>query len=311
MGKDISDSYYQAIMSRIEAEVISINGVFEHQGVKGGGNENVLLDILRKILPKKYGVDTGVVIDKIGNQSRQCDIIIYDSLNYPELFSLTSAKFFPVDFVYATIEIKTTLDKTKLKEAVTNIRSVQSLDYIKGEFRYTPTDPIDFSNPNSIISETKSTTAPLGLIFGYSSTAVKYKTFVDWFQPSIDDIGPSHIFSLDQGFLIDHSEKGIMNFFLPYVNNGCCKDSEGMEIIKRGNKEWVHIEGKSYPLSEVGGKKLVVDQSKVIINFIVVLTEMLANKKLSPNIRMYSNYISENNRTMFTLEDDEIKVWRN
>ncbi|WP_366523456.1 DUF6602 domain-containing protein [uncultured Microbulbifer sp.] len=55
-------------------------------------------------------MDTGVVIDRQGKQSNQCDVIIYDALNYPELFSQTSAKFFPVDFVYATIEVKTTVN---------------------------------------------------------------------------------------------------------------------------------------------------------------------------------------------------------
>lgn len=86
--------YYRGIVQQLRAEVDSINSLFKHQGIKGDGNETALRDLLIKFIPKRYGVGTGIVIDRHGNQSRQCDIIIYDKQLYPSILSLTSVHFF-------------------------------------------------------------------------------------------------------------------------------------------------------------------------------------------------------------------------
>ncbi|HYT42334.1 MAG TPA: DUF6602 domain-containing protein, partial [Methylomirabilota bacterium] len=106
---NIIEQYYRGISQQLHAEVNFINTLFRHQGLKGEGNEQVLRELLMKFIPKKYGVGTGVVIDRLGQQSKQCDIVIYDAFQYPSLLSLTSVHLFPVDIVYATIEVKTTL----------------------------------------------------------------------------------------------------------------------------------------------------------------------------------------------------------
>src|SRR5205809_3844987 len=106
---NILTTYYRGISQQLRAEVDFINALFQHQGVKGDGNEGILRDLLIRFIPKKYGIGTGVVIDRFGNQSRQCDIVIYDTFLYPALLSLAHVHLFPVDTVYATIEIKTTL----------------------------------------------------------------------------------------------------------------------------------------------------------------------------------------------------------
>lgn len=117
----ILKQYYQGITQQLRSEVDFINSLFEHQGLKGEGNEAVLRELLIKFIPKRYGVGTGVVIDQYGKPSRQIDIIIYDTFLYPSLLSLTSVHLFPVDLVYATIEVKTTLTSQTAKEAINNI----------------------------------------------------------------------------------------------------------------------------------------------------------------------------------------------
>src|SRR5947208_3181720 len=115
---NIIDRYYQGIYQQLHAEVNFINTLFHHQGIKGEGNEFVLRELLTKFIPKRYGVCTVVVIDRLGQQSKQCDIIIYDTFLYPSLLSLASVHLFPVDIVYATIEVKTTLDSDEAKTAL-------------------------------------------------------------------------------------------------------------------------------------------------------------------------------------------------
>jgi hypothetical protein len=78
-------------------------------------------------LPKLYSVGGGVIIDKEGNRSNQIDIVVYDSHYHPELFSHSSAVLYPVDVVYMTIEVKTTITKDIMKEAIKNTKSLAAL----------------------------------------------------------------------------------------------------------------------------------------------------------------------------------------
>src|SRR2546429_5894837 len=108
----IIEQYYRGITQQLRSEVNFINSLSKHQGVKGSGNEEILRDLLTKFIPKRYGVGTGIVVDKHGHQSRQSDIIIYDTFLYPSLLALATLHLFPVDIVYATIEVTTTLDSS-------------------------------------------------------------------------------------------------------------------------------------------------------------------------------------------------------
>lgn len=117
----IFEDYYKGIHGKLQSEINYINSIFDHQPTKGAANERLLRELIKKFIPSRFGVGTGVVIDKKGNQSKQIDIIVYDKMNYPSLFSLTHFHFFPVDIVYAVIEVKTCMDKEKAKEALGNI----------------------------------------------------------------------------------------------------------------------------------------------------------------------------------------------
>jgi len=67
-----------ALRNNYARKSIYVNSIFIHQGVKGEGNEHVLRELIKKFIPKRYGVGTGEVIDRNGKQSRQCDIVTYD-----------------------------------------------------------------------------------------------------------------------------------------------------------------------------------------------------------------------------------------
>jgi hypothetical protein len=156
---DILHQYYRGITQQLRSEVDFINILFHHQGVKDEGNEAVLRELIKKFIPKRYGIRTGVVIDRLGHQSRRCDIVIYETLLYPSLLALSSVHLFPVDLVYATIEVKTSLDSGTAGEALRNIASVKNLEYIDAEFAV-----FAAGNGGSLV-EIRKTTPPLGLVF--------------------------------------------------------------------------------------------------------------------------------------------------
>src|SRR5690606_4877400 len=118
--ENILTTYFDGVTQRIQAEIDYINRLIGHAGETGKANEHLLSELLKKFLPKKYSIGSGIIIDKDGNRSKQIDIIIYDSQFHPELFAQGTAVLFPVDVVYMTIEIKTTLNKQLVEQAVEN-----------------------------------------------------------------------------------------------------------------------------------------------------------------------------------------------
>ncbi len=97
------------LRSRLE----SIRSVVNHSGEKGRALENIVSSFLRSILPKEYGVSTGFIAflkdGAIGGLSPQLDIIIYDALRGAPIVSLESCDVFPIEYVYAYVEVKASI----------------------------------------------------------------------------------------------------------------------------------------------------------------------------------------------------------
>lgn len=99
-----------------------------HPGENGRAREQILKNFLRKIIPKKYSVDTGFVIDAVGGISNQIDIVIYRD-DYHSTFEIGEIKHFMVESVVAVIENKSSMASADaLRNAFDNIKSVKQLD---------------------------------------------------------------------------------------------------------------------------------------------------------------------------------------
>ena len=108
--------------------ILEESKVIKHPVGNGDNSESGWKEFLDKILPKKYGVDNGFVIDCEGNISDQIDIIIYDNLYSPYIMSSGSGiKYIPSEAVYAIVEIKPTVTKSYLKYANDKVESVKKL----------------------------------------------------------------------------------------------------------------------------------------------------------------------------------------
>lgn len=96
--------------------------------------EIAICSLLKKVLPRKYGVCRGFVIDKDGTSAGD-DIIIYDKESFPVLRFLEGENDFshkqqiPVDAVYAYIEAKHNLDEKTLPKAFEQVIKVKKLCY--------------------------------------------------------------------------------------------------------------------------------------------------------------------------------------
>ncbi len=98
-----------------------------HSGVLGEVNENRFIEVLRRYLPRRYAVDTGIVLDSLGNTSDQIDVIIYDNQYTPTLLDQENHRFVPAEAVYAVLEVKPSIDKSYLAYAADKTASVRRL----------------------------------------------------------------------------------------------------------------------------------------------------------------------------------------
>ena len=99
-----------------------------HPGALGAAREDAARRELGKLLSAGIGVGTGFVVDTYGGISLQQDVVIHEAAcpTFP-LNSNTDISHYPVEGVIAVGEIKSSLDKPKLKAAFKNIASVKSL----------------------------------------------------------------------------------------------------------------------------------------------------------------------------------------
>lgn len=98
-----------------------------HNGVVGQEGERIVAGFLRDRLPKSIGVTTGEIIDVEGGRSKQADVILYDALHTPMIFSGEDAdtSVVPAEGVLAVIEVKTHLRSGDLEGCLANCRSVK------------------------------------------------------------------------------------------------------------------------------------------------------------------------------------------
>jgi hypothetical protein len=100
----------------------------EHSGLSGDIREIFLAEIIKPILPQGFEVGTGKIIDRKGNLSSQTDIIIYNSKRFPPLMFDIEKGIFPIDSVYYSIEVKTTVNATELKDSIKKASVLRKLE---------------------------------------------------------------------------------------------------------------------------------------------------------------------------------------
>ena len=94
----------------------------------GDVNEKHFIEFLSRHLPKRYAVDSAIVIDSNGETSDQIDIVIYDNQYTPTLLGQHDHRFVPAEAVYAVIEVKPTINKAYLEYAANKSASVRKLE---------------------------------------------------------------------------------------------------------------------------------------------------------------------------------------
>lgn len=117
-------TYLRSFSNDILANSQRINTLIGHGGTVGSYREDLLRNMLRKLMPTRYSVDTGFIEDS----PRQLDVIIWDTLNYAPLFREGNVVVVPRSAVRGVIEVKTTLTSKTISEAFDILHDVFQLN---------------------------------------------------------------------------------------------------------------------------------------------------------------------------------------
>jgi hypothetical protein len=259
--------FFQTVYNKLEADALLFNRHLPHEGLKGSENEQALADVLRNFLPSRYGVEAnGLIIDRNGAVSRQCDIIIYDAEQYPKYFR----KVYPIEMVHAVVEVKTELSKQQVDIARENEASLRKLQCRPLLTPYWQTRTKEEKIPHS---------PPIHCIFGYRSSTEDFGTFSRWFGNFPTRAAEDKTFPycpLFNPFLACALDKGVV------FSRGDGRLERWLAAAKEANNE--------RNFSVVGdGQRMEVDPAKSLLFFLETLWTMLQQSPRHPgfDIRSY------------------------
>ncbi len=115
-------SLQKALASSFEAD-----RSLPHMPTRGAASEKGWLDMLERYLPKRYCVTQAFVIDSLGQQSQQIDLVIHDRHFSPFLLNHHGALYIPAESVYAVFEVKQGLERETVRDAGEKAASVRNL----------------------------------------------------------------------------------------------------------------------------------------------------------------------------------------
>jgi hypothetical protein len=148
-GKQFLRSAFSAEQEVLRVKLKLSSASITHNGVMGDVNEQHFIAFLKKSLPKRYAVESAIVIDSNGNTSDQIDIVIFDNQYTPTLLDQHDHRFVPAEAVYAVFEVKPVINKGYLEYASKKAESVRKLErtsipikHAGGEYPAKPLFPI-------------------------------------------------------------------------------------------------------------------------------------------------------------------------
>jgi hypothetical protein len=217
----------RADMFRQAGKKLRQDFVKNYMAQNGGAVSHDISRILRMFLgdylPKRFGVGAGVLIDPLDKVTRQCEIVIYDSLACPLYLASERSAIYPTDYVAGVIEVKSVLSAHDLRAAFDKIAQVKALAK-PGTF-----DPF---------SGRAVTRPPFGALFAYRS-GISFEALIAEYTKIAREFGvgahPDLIGVLDAGIIILHATRfGSEHWYPVFFGEADKKGSEGLHLSVGG-----------------------------------------------------------------------------
>lgn len=115
MNRSPIQQHTSAIIKSFTAHVDALKNL-DQRMLKGRLREAFTSKILSKFLTSQFGIGTGIIINQRGEQSKEIDIVIYDSRILPPFIEEQKIGVYPAESVLAVIEVRSWISKEVIKE---------------------------------------------------------------------------------------------------------------------------------------------------------------------------------------------------
>jgi hypothetical protein len=121
--------YLRALQRIFDIQSEVLTAALPHAGERGRNDEERFRELLRRILPRRFSIGTGFVrcADKSVPGSSQTDIVIYDEFLNSPLHRELAAFVYPVEIVFAGIEVKGLLRHIDIRKALSDFAKLREL----------------------------------------------------------------------------------------------------------------------------------------------------------------------------------------
>jgi hypothetical protein len=270
----IVGEYWAGVLQRLEAEVQVFAQLVAHEGERGRENEAVLARVLSALVPGRYGVGSGLLIDTRNAQSAQTDVILYDHSDEPAVLAQTTQILFPVESVLACIEVKTTLRGDDIADSLEKAKKQRALHHERG-------------GPH-----------PLFVVLAYRAGQTP-ATIVKKYMNADASERPDLVCVVEQAVLIG-SGGSIRDGSGAEMDAGLALLHENGEAIE-GRPEGTDFKqvhaGRQYPIVRHEGRLLLVEPSRALLLFVEALVRLLAERQ-GRAVPVLSLYVDQDMREL-------------
>ena len=122
------DEYMRDVVEEMTRKSAALRRDYaQHRPSAGINREDIVANFLRNHLPERFGVSTGLIISHDGMFSNEADLVVFDKPNNSPLYPDVQKKLWPVEALYALIEVKIQLNPRDLTDAISKFRTFKKL----------------------------------------------------------------------------------------------------------------------------------------------------------------------------------------
>lgn len=275
----VVEEYWAGVVQRLQAEVDVFARLVRHNATQGQENEAALARLLRAFIPRRYGVGSGMIIDRHDRYSRQTDLVLFEQSDEPAVLAQTTQLLHPVESTRACIEVKTRLradDIGKCKEQRSRLHALEPA----------VTNPDGSTHPLYVVLAYDSQLAPEAIHEKFASPSAGG-------QPDLYCILEPGIVGGREGFL-----RGMPTDFSSGLALLRRKDDAGRRVADpervpcKEMGDTVAVEGRLYPIVDVQGNRYLGDPPRALLLFVEALARALARQQSHPD-PVLTHYLDE------------------
>jgi len=121
------EQYYRKVQEKVMVQRDIINSLLKDPRIIGDYYEAIVRDAVREAVSGSFAVGRGVVLASDGRASKECDIVIYNAVEYGPLFYAGDIVVVSPEAVRCVIQVKGTVSLDNLGDAIQSLAAVDAL----------------------------------------------------------------------------------------------------------------------------------------------------------------------------------------